>query len=338
MSTEKQTAANRTNATRSTGPRTAGGKARAAQNALAHGLCVAAPVLPGEPADGWVAHRAGVVAALHPVGGLEEALAERAAACLWRLRRVVAFETAATAAGLEEAADPTPPADPDHPDRADRRRQRKAEKQLAEFAERAGLWAATARLHDALPGLADDAPVPGDAVEGVFEDINAALPEAVDELFEFEDRTTLTRLGVPAADHARPYRWPGWTAGAVRRAADAAAAHAGHGTTADELLTTARESRRAWVEGQAAEVARLEGEVRAAGERVAARRRRELLRRAIPDAATLDKVTRYEAHLSRQFTHAVHTLERLQAARAGTPPAPPLAIDLTVSGSSSPAG
>lgn len=38
MASEKQIAANRTNAARSTGPRTASGKARASKNALRHGF------------------------------------------------------------------------------------------------------------------------------------------------------------------------------------------------------------------------------------------------------------------------------------------------------------
>jgi hypothetical protein len=51
----------------------------------------------------------------------------------------------------------------------------------------------------------------------------------------------------------------------------------------------------------------------------------------LPDGATLEKVTRYESHLSRQMLQALHTLERLQAARAGRPALPPAALDVTVS-------
>jgi hypothetical protein len=54
------------------------------------------------------------------------------------------------------------------------------------------------------------------------------------------------------------------------------------------------------------------------------------LRAALPDAPTLDRVTRYEAHLSRQMLQALHTLERLQAARAGRDVPPPAAADVTV--------
>jgi hypothetical protein len=50
----------------------------------------------------------------------------------------------------------------------------------------------------------------------------------------------------------------------------------------------------------------------------------------LPDDATLNKVTRYEAHLSRQMLQSLHTLERLQAARAGQSVPPPAALDVTV--------
>ena len=39
-----------------------------------------------------------MLAGLRPVGTLEETLAERVAGCLWRLRRVVAYEAVVTAA------------------------------------------------------------------------------------------------------------------------------------------------------------------------------------------------------------------------------------------------
>ena len=48
MATEKQTAANRANAQRSTGPRTAEGKARSSQNALKTGIDAQSEIIRGE--------------------------------------------------------------------------------------------------------------------------------------------------------------------------------------------------------------------------------------------------------------------------------------------------
>lgn len=336
MSSEKRAAANKSNAKRSTGPRSAAGKARAAKNALAHGLTSALPVLPGEPADAWERHRAGVLAGLRPAGTLEDALAERVAGCLWRLRRVVAYEAAVTAAGLEEAAEP-PAADEDLlplGERSDARRLRKAEKALESARGLIDTWADTAEALEKLPELADDAPLTGSAVEGVFADLNGALP-GEEECFDYEDREFLVRLGVPGAFAGAPYEWEGWTAGPVRKALAEAAAD--FDLAPEFLLGRALDDRRAWQREQAEGVARLEAEVREINDRLAVRRRRAVVRRAIPDADTLDKVSRYEAHLSRQMLQALHTLERLQAARAGEPVPLPAVLDVTVDGLPQPA-
>ena len=88
MTTPCTIEANRKNAGRSTGPKTPKGKGRASQNAVRHGFRSDLAVLPFEQADAWERHRDGVVRSLKPVGTLEEALALRAALCLWRLQRV----------------------------------------------------------------------------------------------------------------------------------------------------------------------------------------------------------------------------------------------------------
>ena len=95
----------RRNGRASKGPRSATGKARSAMNATRHGLTAEAAVLAlvGETAADWAAHRAGIVAALAPVGALETELAERVASLTWRLRRVVRAETATLASQLEDA-------------------------------------------------------------------------------------------------------------------------------------------------------------------------------------------------------------------------------------------
>jgi hypothetical protein len=94
MATPAQIAANRRNALKSTGPRTASGKAASSLNALRHGLRARAAVVPGEnPAD-LQRFRAELVAALAPRDGREEWLAEAAAEAAWRLRRVWRAEAA----------------------------------------------------------------------------------------------------------------------------------------------------------------------------------------------------------------------------------------------------
>ena len=93
MATKRQIAANRRNARRSTGPKTAAGKAASSANALRHGLAAArAVVLPDEDADAYERLRQGVIADLDPAGALQEALAQRIVVLLWRLDRAARLE------------------------------------------------------------------------------------------------------------------------------------------------------------------------------------------------------------------------------------------------------
>jgi hypothetical protein len=94
VSSDLQIEANRQNAQRSTGPRTADGKARTASNAIAHGLTGKQLVLPNESPQDFDAFRVGMLSELNPHGELEGALAEKIIADLWRLRRVPVLETA----------------------------------------------------------------------------------------------------------------------------------------------------------------------------------------------------------------------------------------------------
>lgn len=248
---------------------------------------------------------------------------DRIAGCLWRLRRVVAYETALSAAGMEEAADG--PAEPDEatslpPVVTDRTRLKKAEKKLATARTDLDAWGATAAAFDAVAAGADDTPLTGDAVEGVFSDVNGAVPDPERQWFEFEGAKFLAGLGLPPEFVPCWTEWPGWTVGIVRAAVTAAAAELN--VPPDFLLTRARADRSEWMEHQRAGVRGLEAEARRLADRIEMRRGRAVVRRVIPDAPALDKVTRYEAHLTRQMLQALHTLERLQANRAGQPVAP----------------
>ncbi|HSV98536.1 MAG TPA: hypothetical protein VLI39_00075, partial [Sedimentisphaerales bacterium] len=87
MASVAQIQANRSNAQKSTGPRTAQGKAVASQNAVKHGLLAEQVVIRGEDAAQFDLYREGMLADLAPVGEIETMLAERAVSLAWRLRR-----------------------------------------------------------------------------------------------------------------------------------------------------------------------------------------------------------------------------------------------------------
>ena len=94
MASERQKAANRANALRSTGPRTLEGKAAVSLNAIRHGFLAHGVVLTEEDADAFEDLRNRVRAHLSPVGPIEEFLVERMVSHMWRLHRLIRAETA----------------------------------------------------------------------------------------------------------------------------------------------------------------------------------------------------------------------------------------------------
>jgi hypothetical protein len=87
-----QIAANRRNASKSTAPRTANGKAKSRLNALRHGLTAESGALPSESCEAFDHLRDRLVAEFRPATVLDEILVDRLADLLWRLRRVGLFE------------------------------------------------------------------------------------------------------------------------------------------------------------------------------------------------------------------------------------------------------
>lgn len=105
---KQQIKANRKNAGKSTGPRTAEGKARSRLNALKHGLRAEHVVVlkgpdPENPEE-FDALREGLFADRQPCGVLEQMLVERLAVGFWRLRRAYRFE----AESIAQANKPSP--------------------------------------------------------------------------------------------------------------------------------------------------------------------------------------------------------------------------------------
>ena len=94
MASERQIAANRVNATASTGPRSADGKALVSRNAVTHGLTAYGGFLAGESPEEFIEMRARVLDELAPESPIESELADRIVSILWRLRRIPAFEVA----------------------------------------------------------------------------------------------------------------------------------------------------------------------------------------------------------------------------------------------------
>src|SRR5690349_12205274 len=93
MTSLKQIEANRLNARKSTGPRTAAGKQQSRQNALCHGLTAKTVVTALENAADYEAFEASIRFDYQPRLATESELISRLASVLWRLRRSTAIET-----------------------------------------------------------------------------------------------------------------------------------------------------------------------------------------------------------------------------------------------------
>jgi hypothetical protein len=106
MATDKQIAANRANAQKSTGATTDEGRERAKLNALRHGLTGQVTVMPHEDRDAFNTFCAEIVSSLNPANALEQQLAQSIAQDNWRLNRARAMEDNILALGhTDEAAD-----------------------------------------------------------------------------------------------------------------------------------------------------------------------------------------------------------------------------------------
>ena len=93
MATEKQIAANRRNALKSTGPKTEAGRQIVSRNAITHGLTGAQALVLPEEADEYFRFGEAVFAQWNLEGAVERFHCERMVQAAWRLRRIQRIET-----------------------------------------------------------------------------------------------------------------------------------------------------------------------------------------------------------------------------------------------------
>jgi hypothetical protein len=92
MATKKQITANRRNAAKCTGPKTAAGKATCSLNALRHGLYSSTIILPGEnQAEFDKIHRQ-ILDLYQPTDAYQQQMVDELAAIQWKLRRAELIE------------------------------------------------------------------------------------------------------------------------------------------------------------------------------------------------------------------------------------------------------
>jgi hypothetical protein len=308
MVSEKQLEANHQNALRSTGPKTEDGVEAVRFNALRHGLRSVQTVVPGEEADAWEAHRAGVVDDLKPLGAVELALAEQVAVKLWRLGRVILFEANA----IGDAQDPEElahsheksnkrgyggPARTDIPTREDLQ---KAKDALNKAKEALATQETALQQLESLAAMADK-----ELIEdwSIYEPLKHALrlgEKEVDGVFKDEEEPFKAR-------HLRAMLR---MRGNVEETTTAIVAH-----WRDEKIAELRE--------KAAKADRNVKALRTRYKGAIERRRRAMV---IPNDFALEKIQRYEAHLERGLHKALERLQALQEARGANPPTINLAV------------
>jgi hypothetical protein len=317
------------------GPKTPEGKIAVRLNASTHGILSAQPVVNAyERAQDWEAHREAVVDSLSPEGGMEQVLAERVALCSWRLNRVVLYESE-RASELQEGAVESVRQRRKHGLEMQQILARPGDRVLTDVGvlieahplnaiEDAGM---ARRVHRAVERLFDappEAAVKGGEGAAVLEEaarraVEQAALQAGDET-ETGDvgelaESLLERLpGVPQDAFLEDLDY---TVGRLRELLGWLAVEAGGKPDANTVDGSVIGPEEALMEAlhtatrhDAAEKAEKAGKAEA--ELLAERRDRIL-----PDRADLEKISRYEAHLSRQMYQALHELEALQARRQG---------------------
>jgi hypothetical protein len=316
---EARAKANRQNASKSTGPKTAAGKTVSRLNAATHGVLSRLQVLPHvEQQRDWEIHREALFADLEPAGYLETSLADRIALYLWRLGRVARYERDVVAIGQEslteeiaesrrekarvnrlcEASSPLPVfgvGDDMHPDDVVSR-PAQAKKDLA--------------LLEGFPKVPDStALTPGQAMTLI------GAIESVDDV-DIYDEDFPPFPGIP--DNVTLEDFDGWTVGIVRGAW--------------KVIATAAEVSLETLYAMAVTRARCElAGAKAERKQVLTQLDRGRRLRLLPGSQDLEKIGRYEGHIERGLYRALHELQRLQAARIGLI-APPLAVDVNLSG------
>jgi hypothetical protein len=315
---EARAKANRQNASKSTGPKTAAGKILSRLNAATHGVLSSLQVLPHvERQCDWEAHCRALFADLKPVGYLETSLVERITLYFWRLGRVARHEREVVAIRQESLAEEI----------AESRREKAKINRLCEDSpmpvfgvsndmhpdeviSRPGKAKKELALLEGFPKVPDTAVLtPSHAMMliGAIEGVSKV--DMYDEDFP-------SFPGVP--DNVTLDDFDKWTAGIVRGAWKVIA------TAADMSLESL----------YAMAVTRARGELagaRAERKQVLTQLDRGRRLRLLPGNHDLEMIGRYESHIERGLYRALHELQRLQAVRVGLI-APPLAVDVTLAG------
>jgi hypothetical protein len=289
----QQIQANRLNAQKSTGPKTAQGKAAMRLNALKHGILARQVVVQGykivESSREFKTLFGEYHEHLAPVGPLEEMLVDQIVATVWRLRRVRIAESGEIALSVDGGWC---------------KRNQSEDLQL-EWAK----WHAYGDISLNMTNSYQGNSLMEDLLDKVYEAVerDGELTEAVlkDLVCGFGGKHNVItrRLEKFLPDQSENTGSP-----------DAA-----HKNNKDEIL--------AYLDAKLDCIRQL---VAIFGERDHKTEEASQAAQNLPETETLDKIIRYEASLTRQLFHSMNQLERLQRQRLGENVPPPVAVDVEV--------
>jgi hypothetical protein len=291
--TPKQIEANRNNSLKSTGPKTAEGKAKSKMNALKHGILSDEVLVRGLKIKEKPRELAGLRErfwnACEPVGVVEEMLVEQMVVCVWRKRRALVAETGEVALSVDGGWWKR-----DNPD----------------IGLTCLFWQASTdvvgKMGESVLGILHLRSV----FEGVREDVlrhgeltEAALKRSQERLCGRSNAITTKLAEFRAMLVENP------------EGLDPDALKAKHQRCVLEHIERALSSLN-WTERRLQERERMEEAARQAAA-------------VLPSAEKMDKLLRYETTMDRQFYRAMHQLERLQRMRKGENVPPPLTMEVS---------
>jgi hypothetical protein len=278
---------------KSTGPRTPQGKQRSKYNALKHGLLSKAVLLEGESPVEYLSLLNGLRDDFQPQGKLESVLVENLAALLWRTRRLFHAENAEVSEKMEFTG--------------------------AEFIAKRHVeawdFSRSAITSDGLLRNSNNPLVVREAKE--------VLDMFRENFIQYgfrEDSRLLKKLYGQDQDKGIPYGLRFLYE--VYATINGAAGKSGDATSEDKLKAIML----AFIEAEIKRLTKIEKVLEAID-----RRRIEYKTSAavIPGQEALDRLVRYEVHLSREIDRILNRLERLQRMRKGQPL--PLQLDVKIS-------
>ena len=299
---DKQIAANRTNALKSTGPLTPTGKAIASRNALKHGLLAKEVVITEgegvESQEQFDSLLADLREQFNPQGALEAMLVEKIAVSYWRLRRACRYEVGLIRNQLDNATDKfysKTNYGGDKKNKTDEEIEQaiKQEQENLEFWEK-GKEQLTAMQKEGKP-LEEIYDCEGNW-EDLYGKICHLLPEDEDEEKDWQPSELREFLN----------KEQGWSDDQIWQT---------HIALCDEKITASRQ-----------DILNLEKD------KVNNKLRLQVVKMkgSIPSKDDLDRLLRYETAIERQFYKAMNQLERMQRLRAGDDVPAPAEVDLNL--------